>query len=45
VTLAIEQERLLGELASLLTAFKQNGYSDRQIRRVLNPPHRQKTPR
>jgi hypothetical protein len=33
-----DQESLHGELEFLRTTFGQNGYSDRQIRRALNPP-------
>jgi hypothetical protein len=31
---------LHGELEYLRTTFRKNGYSDRQIRRALNPPVR-----
>jgi hypothetical protein len=35
-----DQESLHGGLEFLRTTFRQNGYSDRQIRRALNPPAR-----
>jgi hypothetical protein len=35
-----DQESLHGELEFLRTTFRQNGYSDRQIRQALNPPTR-----
>jgi hypothetical protein len=35
-----DQESLHGELEFLRTTFRQNGYSDRQMRRALNPPVR-----
>jgi hypothetical protein len=35
-----DQESLHSELEFLRTAFRQNGYSDRQIRRALNSPAR-----
>jgi hypothetical protein len=35
-----DQESLHGELEFLRTTFRQNGYSNQQIRRALNPPVR-----
>jgi hypothetical protein len=35
-----DQESLHGEVEFLRTTFRQNGYSDRQIRQALNPPAR-----
>jgi hypothetical protein len=35
-----DQDSLCGETEFLRTTFRQNGYSDRQIRRSLNPPAR-----